>query len=130
MAARSSSVLGSERLIAFVATTDAARARAFYGGTLGLRLVSEDGFALVFRVKGTMLRVQIVPKVAPAPYTSLGWQVADIVAIARTLKRAGVLLERFPGMPQDALGIWKSPSGARVGWFRDPDGNILSLTQL
>jgi catechol 2,3-dioxygenase-like lactoylglutathione lyase family enzyme len=119
----------SYKLVAFVATQDAARAKAFYGDTLGLRLISEDKFAVVFDANGTMLRVAIVEKVAPQRYTVLGWQVPDIAAAARDLQKAGVELARFDGMPQDELGIWNSPSGARVGWFKDPDGNTLSITQ-
>ena len=55
-----------------------------------------------------------------------GWRSG---AVATQLKDRGVHLERFTGMSQDDLGIWNSPSGAKVGWFKDPDGNILSLTQ-
>ena len=102
----------------------------FYRDTLGLRLVSEElPFALVFDANGTMLRVSVVRELSPAQYTVLGWQVPDIFAMAKDLQQAGVQCERFQGMPQDELGIWKSPSGARVAWFKDPDGNTLSLTQ-
>jgi catechol 2,3-dioxygenase-like lactoylglutathione lyase family enzyme len=122
-------MLGTHRIIAFVATGDPRRARAFYRDTLGLRLVSEDQFALVFDVRGTMLRVTTVHKVATAQYTVLGWQVPNIVATVKSLQSAGVTLERYPRIPQDDLGIWTSPSGAKVAWFKDPDGNTLSLTQ-
>lgn len=123
------SLFRSYKLVAFVATSDAARAKAFYGDTLGLRLISEDQFAIVFDANGTMLRITTVEKVAAAKYTVLGWQVPDVAAAARDLQRAGVELERYDGMTQDELGIWKSPSGARIGWFKDPDGNTLSITQ-
>ncbi|MGA8029595.1 MAG: VOC family protein [Bryobacteraceae bacterium] len=119
----------SYKLTAFIATRDAARAKAFYGDALGLRLSSEDRFALVFDANGTMLRIATVDEVAAAKYTVLGWQVPDITATARDLQRAGIELERYEGMKQDELGIWKSPSGASVGWFKDPDGNTLSITQ-
>ena len=123
-------MLGSERIVAFVGTRDPGRAKAFYRDTLGLRLVSEDRFALVFDAHGTMLRVSIVPEVAAAKYTVLGWDVADIAATAKDLQKAGVQLERFEGfMKQDELGIWTAPGGARVAWFKDPDGNLLSITQ-
>ena len=116
--------------MAFAATANPAKAKAFYAGTLGLRLVADDGFALVFDVHGTMLRVTTVQKVAVAPYTVLGWQVDDIAAAAAELKAAGVEFQRYPGMQQDALGIWDAPGGAaRVAWFQDPDGNILSISQ-
>jgi len=120
----------AHKIVAFAATSKPARARRFYRDTLGLRLVSEDGFALAFDANGTMLRVTVVKDVRAADYTVLGWQVADIVAAAKRLKKAGVRLRRYPGMGQDELGVWTSPSGARVGWFKDPDGNTLSITQL
>jgi catechol 2,3-dioxygenase-like lactoylglutathione lyase family enzyme len=123
-------MLGSSKLVAFVGTADAARARAFYADVLGLRLVSEDRFALVFDVGGTSLRVAIVPAVAAAPYTVLGWQVPDIRAAVGALVARGVRFERYDFMQQDDLGVWTAPSGARVTWFKDPVGNLLSLTQL
>ncbi len=124
------SLLGSHKLAAFVATRDPVRAKAFYGETLGLRLVSEDAFAVVFDANGTMLRVSIVQEVTVAKYTVLGWQVPDIVATVKDLQKAGVKFERFEGfMQQDELGIWTAPGGARVAWFKDPDGNLLSIAQ-
>jgi catechol 2,3-dioxygenase-like lactoylglutathione lyase family enzyme len=121
-------MLGSEKIIAFIATREPARAKAFYGATLGLRLVS-DAFALVFDAAGVMLRVTTVKQIVAAPYTVLGWEVADIVATSQALARAGIVPERFHGLQQDRHGIWRSPSGARILWFKDPDGNTLSLTQ-
>lgn len=118
------------KLMAFLATTDGGRARAFYEGTLGLRVLSDDDFALAVEAGGTMLRIQKVASFAPHPFTALGWEVPDIASAAARLERAGVSFERFPGLTQDGQGVWKSPSGARVAWFRDPDGNVLSLTQL
>lgn len=123
------SVLGSYKLMAFVATLDPARAKAFYGGTLGLRLVSEDRFALVFDANGTTLRVSTVRELAPAKFTVLGWEVPDIVAAATALEAAGVNLERYGFPDQDERGIWTAPGGARVAWFKDPDGNTLSISQ-
>lgn len=125
----SKSILGSQKLMAFVATRDPARAKAFYRDTLGLHLVSEDHFALVFDAAGTMLRVTAVQEVGAVKYTVLGWQVRDIIRTAKTLQEARVTLERYTGMQQDALGIWNSPGGAKVAWFKDPDGNTLSITQ-
>jgi catechol 2,3-dioxygenase-like lactoylglutathione lyase family enzyme len=122
-------MLGSCKLVAFIAARDLGRAKAFYRDTLGLRMVSEDEFALVFDAAGTMLRIARVQEVAAAEYTVLGWQIPDIVRMAKNLQKAHVTLQRYPGMPQDELGIWTSPSGARVAWFKDPDGNTLSITQ-
>ena len=122
-------MLGSRKLVAFIATRDLGRAKAYYRDTLGLSLISEDEFALVFDAAGTMLRITRVQEVAAAEYTVLGWQVPDIVRMAKNLQKAHVSLQRYPGMPQDELGIWTSPRGARVAWFKDPDGNTLSITQ-
>lgn len=124
------SILGSSKIVAFAGVKDADRARAFYRDTLGLRLVKEDGFALVFDANGTMLRVSLVREVAAAPYTVLGWEVSDIAATAKQLTNAGVKLERYESfLKQDALGLWTAPDGTRVAWFKDPDGNLLSISQ-
>lgn len=123
------SVLGSQKLVAFVATRDPSRAKKFYLDTLGLPLLSEDEFALVFDAAGTMLRVTTVRELAAAKYTVLGWRVPDIVRTAKSLQKVHIVLERYAGMQQDELGVWSSPSGARVAWFKDPDGNTLSITQ-
>ena len=121
--------LAASPLIAFAATADAARARAFYGDVLGLRLRSDEPFALVYDANGTMLRIQKTDRVSPAPHTLLGWQVDDIALVARQLGDRGVRFERYPGLAQDDNGIWTSPAGAMVAWFKDPDRNTLSLTQ-
>lgn len=115
--------------MAFLATADAARSRTFYEGKLGLTLVNEDPFALVYDVNGTPLRIQRVEKVVVAPYTALGWRVADIARTVRALVAVGVHFVRYDGLEQDALGIWLSPSGTKVAWFKDPDGHTLSLSQ-
>jgi catechol 2,3-dioxygenase-like lactoylglutathione lyase family enzyme len=116
--------------MAFTATADAERAKAFYRDQLGLKLVSDEHFALVFDAGGTMLRVQRVKEVRVAPYTALGWQVPDIAAKVDELERAGVKFEHYGFPDQDEKGIWTAPGGAaKVAWFKDPDGNILGLTQ-
>ena len=121
--------LRNSPLIGFVATRDPARAKLFYGGTLGLPLLSDDlPFALVFDAHGTMLRVTVVHQLILAPYTVLGWDVPDIFAAAKSLQDAGVEFQRYPGLAQDELGIWTVP-GAKVAWFKDPDGNTLSISQ-
>jgi catechol 2,3-dioxygenase-like lactoylglutathione lyase family enzyme len=122
--------LSEQSMIGFVATSNPERAKMFYRDTLGLSLVSEEmPFALVFDAHGTMLRVTIVDKVMTAGYTVLGWQVPDIVAAAKTLSQTGVRFERYAGMAQNEFGIWSSPGGASVAWFKDPDGNTLSISQ-
>jgi catechol 2,3-dioxygenase-like lactoylglutathione lyase family enzyme len=123
------SPLTSAPLIAFVATRDPSRAREFYQRVLGLELVSEDQFALVFNSDGTMLRVATVQELIPAKYTVLGWNVASIEKTIDDLKERGVQFERFGFFEQDARGIWTAPSGARVAWFKDADSNLLSISQ-
>jgi predicted enzyme related to lactoylglutathione lyase len=122
-------MLDTADLIAFAATTDLDRARLFYEQVLGLPVTEQTDLACVFDANGTMLRVTAVPEVAPAGYTVLGWQVADITAATRELSARGVRFLRFDGMDQDADGVWTSPGGGRIAWFADPDGNTLSLTQ-
>jgi catechol 2,3-dioxygenase-like lactoylglutathione lyase family enzyme len=122
-------MLADFKLMAFLATTDAARARAFYEGVLGLRFVSEDDFAVVYDIKGIELRLQKVRELSPQPHTALGWSVDGIDKVVRDIAARGGRFERFPPMPQDAASIWRSPSGARIAWLRDPDGNLLSLTE-
>lgn len=122
-------MLTYDNAISFVATRDADAARAFYEGTLGLRLVADEHFALVFDVNGRMLRIAKAETLSPAAHTVLGWEVDTIEAKVQELATRGVVFLRFEGMPQDENGIWTSPSGARVAWFKDPDGNNLSLTE-
>jgi len=115
--------------MALVAATDAKRAKQFYGSALGLRFVRQEPIALVFDAYGTMLRVQIVRTVSPHPYTVLGWEVEDMTAAIDDLAEHGVAVERFPGIGQDGDGVWTADDGTRVAWLKDPDGNILSVTQ-
>jgi catechol 2,3-dioxygenase-like lactoylglutathione lyase family enzyme len=125
------SILGTSKLVAFVATTDPEKARAFYEGVLGMRLMEDEKpFALVFVVNGIMLRVTAVHEHHPAPFTVLGWDVTSIEATVDRLTAAGVELQRYKGInDSDPKGIWTAPGGARVAWFKDPDGNVLSVTQ-
>ena len=123
-------MLNEQELTAFLATQRAGAALLFYRDVLGLELVADEPYALVFQAGGVTLRIQKVESHQPLPYTALGWKVQDIAAQVAALRDKGVTCERFPGMAQDELGVWLSPSGARVAWFKDPDGNVLSLTQL
>ena len=129
-AARAPSVsLGSADLIAFVPTKDMGKARPFYEKTLGLPMEGESPVACAFRAKGVLLRVIVVEQLTPFPFTLVGWSVEDIQATVAALTARGVAFDRFEGIEQDELGIWRSPGGARVAWFKDPDANTLSLTQ-
>lgn len=123
-------MLGQAQLMGFVGASDREQARVFYGHVLGLKLLSDEPFALVFEVNGVMLRVTFPPAVTAAPYTVLGWQVEDIAATVIELTRRDVVFERLPGFTQDALGIFRFEDGTQVAWFKDPDGNMLSVTQM
>lgn len=123
-------MLNDQELMAFVATTRAGDALQFYRDVLGLRLIADEPYAVVFESGNVTLRIQKVEAHQPLPFTALGWKVTDIAAKVSALRDRGVRCERFPGLDQDELGIWASPSGARVAWFKDPDGNLLSLTQM
>jgi len=122
-------MLRSADIVAFVPITDGDRARSFYEGLLGLKFVKDDGFALVFDANGTMLRAAKMKEVKPAQYTILGWQVNQIENVVRELRNKGVQFEIFGFFKQDELGIWTAPTGDKVAWFKDPDGNVLSVSQ-
>ena len=115
--------------ISFVATAKPDEARAFYGDVLGLTLVEQSPFALVYRDGPNMLRVQIVEQLIPAAHTVHGWQVTDIAQHVNDLQANGAVFEIFEQLGQDANGIWSTPDGNKIAWFTDPDGNILSLTE-
>jgi len=125
-------MVSASPIIGFVPTRDGERARAFYAETLGLNFVTDDGFALVFRSGSNMTRIARAGEFTPAPYTILGWEVADIVAEVTALTTKGIAFARYPFLPPDQvdeLGIWSTPTGDKVAWFQDPDGNTLSLSQ-
>jgi catechol 2,3-dioxygenase-like lactoylglutathione lyase family enzyme len=117
------------KAILFTATARPAQSQSFYSQLPGFRFVTDSPYALVFEVEGTELRIQKVDALQPAPYTTLGFQVDDINEQVRALSELGVVFEKFDFLEQDQLAIWSSPDGARVAWFKDPDGNTLSLTQ-
>jgi catechol 2,3-dioxygenase-like lactoylglutathione lyase family enzyme len=123
-------MLGSAQIIAFVPTTDGERARRFYVDVLGLGFVSDDPFALVVDANGIKVRITKVGEFTPQKFTVLGWEVSDIEKAVTDLEEKGVSFEKY-GLPgQDERGIWTVPGGgAKVAWFKDPDGNVLSITQ-
>jgi catechol 2,3-dioxygenase-like lactoylglutathione lyase family enzyme len=122
-------MLGSTNIVAFVPTKDPEKARGFYEGVLGLRFVKDDGFAMVLDANGIMIRVAKVPQFTPMQFTILGWQVKGIEKIMQGLRKKGVHFEIFGFFKQDELGIWTAPTGDKVAWFKDPDGNILSVSE-
>jgi catechol 2,3-dioxygenase-like lactoylglutathione lyase family enzyme len=122
-------MLGSAQLVGFVPTRDYEQARAFYEGKLGFDFVSLDQFALVVSVGGHKIRIGKIPNFTPLQGTILGWEVSDISAAATWLRDRGVPTEKFPFVQDRELGIWTAPNGDKVAWFKDPDGNVLSISQ-
>ncbi|GAB1343167.1 VOC family protein [Gemmatimonas sp.] len=123
-------MLAANSPIAFLATANPDGARSFYADTLGLTLRSEDDFSLVFDLAGIPLRLQKVRELQPQPFTALGWHVADAAHTVAALRARGVTFERYPFLSQDEHDIWDAPGGARIAWFKDVDGNLLSLTEV
>ena len=122
-------MLANQKLKAFVPTVDTKKARHFYKDVLGLTLLSQDNYALEFDANGTLLRVTAVRELQPHPFTVLGWKVVDISSVIINLNDKGIVFERYDFLQQDAMGIWEAPGGTKVAWFKDPDGNILSLDE-
>ena len=120
-------MLGHAKQVAFVGVSNVDTAEGFYAGLLGLALVDARPFALVHDTDACQLRITGVQEVRAAPYTVLGWTVADLETEVDRLAAAGVAFTRYDGMEQDDRGIWTAPDGARIAWFQDPDGNILSV---
>jgi len=122
-------MISSGKMIGFVPTTDSKRARDFYEGKLGFEFVSDDQFALVMQAGDNMIRVAKAGKFLPAPYTVLGWEVTKIENEVRALVARGVVFEKYPFVEDQETGIWVTPNGDKVAWFKDPDGNVLSLSE-
>ena len=122
-------MLDTAKMVGFVITTDYDKARAFYEGKLGFEFVSQDQFALVVRVGGHSIRIPRLADFKPQPFTVLGWEVGDIEAAVAWLTGQGVETEKYPFVQDKERGIWSTPNGDKVAWFKDPDGNVLSLSQ-
>ena len=115
--------------VLFLATSSPAKSKIFYEDKIGLNFVSSDPYALVFDVGESELRIQIVNSVIDTPYTSLGWIVNDLIECIKRLTSNGLQFELYENLEQDEYKIWHSPSGAKIAWFKDPDNNLLSLTE-
>ncbi len=122
-------MLASGKIVGFVPTKDSKKARSFYEGKLGFQFVSDDQYALVMRAGGTTIRIGKGQNFTPAPYTVLGWEVQNIAAVVTWLKERGVTFENYPLIQDRELGVWTTPTGDKVAWFKDPDGNVLSVGQ-
>jgi len=118
-------------IVAFINIRDPERAKPFYRDVLGLPLMGEElPYSLIFNANGTMLRLAIDPEAKPIRGTILCWRVTRIEDTMQQLMHAGVIFERWDFIPQDEMGIWTTPTGAKVAWFKDPDGNLLSVSQM
>lgn len=122
-------MLSDKKLKAFIPTINPSKARKFYAENLGLKLLTEDNYALEFDANGTLLRITTVEKLVPQPFTVLGWDVDNIKELIKSLAGKGVVFEKYEFIKQDNLGIWTAPGGTKVAWFKDPDGNLLSLSE-
>ena len=125
-----SRTLGVGAFVGFIPVTDLASARDFIVGTLGLTTTQDTPFAVVLQHGQTVIRLTEVAELRSQPFTIAGWEVPDIRAVIDSLSSSDVAFHRYDGMLQDDRGIWTTPGGDRVAWFRDPDGNTLSLTEL
>jgi catechol 2,3-dioxygenase-like lactoylglutathione lyase family enzyme len=121
-------MLTGGKLVGFLTTTDYEKARAFYEGKLGFEFVSLDQFALAMRAGKNMIRITKAETFNPAQGTVLGWEVDDVKAVVLWLSSRGVVTEKYGFVPDQELGIWTAPSGDQVAWFKDPDGNVLSIS--
>lgn len=122
-------MLGDKKLKAFISTVEPEKAKEFYVNVLGLKLLSEDHYGMEFYSNGTLLRISTVNKLTPQPFTILGWNVENLPSVIGSLSRLGVIFEKYNFIEQDDFGIWTAPGGVKVAWFKDPDGNLLSLTE-
>ena len=122
-------MLEDKKLKAFIPTMHPEKAKDFYVNVLGLKLMSEDQYGMEFTTNGALLRITMVNKLTPHPFTVLGWDVDNLPSMILSLIKAGVEFERYNFLEQDDLGIWVAPGGVKVAWFKDPDGNLLSLTE-
>ncbi len=122
-------MLAQSKMVGFVPTKDYEAARGFYVEKLGFAFVSQDQFALAVLAGQNRIRIAKVPNFTPLQGTILGWEVANIEAVAKWLRGRGVETEKYPFVEDKEFGIWNAPSGAKVAWFKDPDGNILSISQ-
>ena len=116
--------------VAFLSVSERDRALTFYRDVLGFELRSSDGFGDFVQLQGALLRITVLPDFHASPHPVLGWNVHDVIATVRSMRDRGVVFIVYEGMGQDDLGIWTAPDGqAKVAWFADPDGNVLSLSQ-
>jgi hypothetical protein len=122
-------MLAAMDMVGFLLTKDYEKARAFYEGKLRFEFVSLDQFALVMQAGKSMIRIVKVSTFTPLQSTVLGWQVGDIEVMVDWLTNRGVVFEKYPFVEDKERGIWNAPGGSKVAWFKDPDGNVLSVSE-
>ncbi len=122
-------MLTSGKMVGFLLTKDYDGARGFYEGKLGFEFVSHDQFALVVRAGENMIRIVRMPAFVPLRSTVLGWEVGDVEAAVAWLVGRGAETEKYPWVQDKEHGIWTTPGGDKVAWFKDPDGNVLSVSR-
>jgi catechol 2,3-dioxygenase-like lactoylglutathione lyase family enzyme len=110
------------------AVDDVAKARRFYGETLGIRTSEQYGLMTLHLAGGRDTLVYPKPGHIPATYTILNFPVDDIDAAVDELTARGVRFERYEGLAQDGKGISRG-DGPDIAWFTDPAGNILAVLQ-
>jgi catechol 2,3-dioxygenase-like lactoylglutathione lyase family enzyme len=122
-------MLKSNDAIANIAVRNLDTARKFYEGTLGLKQVDAEGDELiVFKSGKTSLFVYRSDYAGTNKATAVTWVVGDeIESDVRALKAKGVAFEYYdmPGMKHE--GDLHVGGDMKIAWFKDPDGNILSL---
>ncbi len=119
-------MLNKSKLVSFIATANPAESKTFYQDVIGLTLIAETQFALIFDSNGVTLRIQKVQAVPEVAHTLLGWEVEDMATAVSSLQAKGVQFEQFEGLPQDDDGVW-TIGNEKIAWFKDPDGNTLSI---
>ena len=114
-------------------TNDIAKAKEFYGKTLGLEVTEDEGMGMLTLHLAGGGNVLIYPKDnhEPATFTILNFPVGNIDSAVDQLTQAGVRFERYetPGFKADAKGIVRGPDGPPIAWFKDPAGNVLSVLE-
>ena len=122
-------ILEAAKPVVVVCTRDCERAAVFYRDVLGLTMAYEDRFGVVFNISGVTLRISTVADFTPHEHTVLGFNVPDVEATVKAMREKGIIFNIYPGFNQNELGILTLFGGTvRVAWFKDPDGNVLSVT--
>jgi len=124
-------MLTDKTVKAFVVTNNAGAAKKFYNQVLGFNFLTEDDYGLEFQMSNSVLRVSITTNenALPQKHTVLGWCVPNIYESVEFLKSKGVKFEKFDFLQQDVKDVWKAADGTMVAWFKDPNGNLLSIDQ-